>query len=162
MIIVSSASALAAARMGRYGTSQPQAIDDLWWVACCRSSWALWWIKRDASHRRGQRVAISFSDPLGRGLNVFGSAEMGVNSAIFDYPTAITACKRVPIVGRLHRRRIVLPWPVPAAAGNDRLHLRRPVVRPWRGRDIARLLIEAVYAFADESGAASVYWLTQE
>jgi GNAT superfamily N-acetyltransferase len=36
------------------------------------------------------------------------------------------------------------------------------IAKPWRGQDIARRLIEAVYAFADESGAASVYWLTQE
>jgi hypothetical protein len=39
----------------------------------------------------GQRVAINFSDPLGRRWNVFGSAEMGVNSAIFNHPTAIAA-----------------------------------------------------------------------
>jgi hypothetical protein len=37
----------------------------------------------------GQRTAINWSDPLGRGWNVFGSAEMGVNAAIFDHPTAI-------------------------------------------------------------------------
>jgi len=36
------------------------------------------------------------------------------------------------------------------------------VAKQWRGRDIARRLIEAVYAYADESGAGSVYWLTQE
>ena len=36
------------------------------------------------------------------------------------------------------------------------------VAKPWRGRNIARRLIEAVYAFADESRAATVYWLTQE
>jgi GNAT superfamily N-acetyltransferase len=36
------------------------------------------------------------------------------------------------------------------------------VAKPWRGHDIARRLIEAVYAFADESGAGSVYWMTQE
>jgi GNAT superfamily N-acetyltransferase len=36
------------------------------------------------------------------------------------------------------------------------------VDRQWRGRNIARRLIEAVYAFADESEAASVYWHTQE
>ena len=30
------------------------------------------------------------------------------------------------------------------------------------GRDIARRLIEAAYTFADQSEAASVYWLTQE
>lgn len=37
----------------------------------------------------GQRTAINMSDPLGRGWNVFGSAEMGVNSAIFNQPTAV-------------------------------------------------------------------------
>jgi len=36
------------------------------------------------------------------------------------------------------------------------------IAKAWRGRDIARQLINAVYAFADESGAAGVYWLTQE
>jgi GNAT superfamily N-acetyltransferase len=36
------------------------------------------------------------------------------------------------------------------------------VAKPWRGRDIARRLIASVYAFADEAGAAKVYWLTQE
>jgi hypothetical protein len=29
-------------------------------------------------------------------------------------------------------------------------------------RDVAHRLIEAVYAFADGFGSASVYWLTQE
>jgi GNAT superfamily N-acetyltransferase len=36
------------------------------------------------------------------------------------------------------------------------------VAKQWRGQDIGSRLIEAVYAFADESGAGSVYWLTQE
>lgn len=36
------------------------------------------------------------------------------------------------------------------------------IAKAWRGRDIARQLIKAVYAFADESGAAGVYWHTQE
>lgn len=36
------------------------------------------------------------------------------------------------------------------------------VAKPWRGGGIARRLIEAVYAFADGFGPASVYWLTQE
>jgi hypothetical protein len=47
----------------------------------------------------GQRTAINFSDPLGRGWNVFGSAEMGVNSAIFYYPTAIALVQLAAIVG---------------------------------------------------------------
>jgi GNAT superfamily N-acetyltransferase len=36
------------------------------------------------------------------------------------------------------------------------------VAKQWRGADVARRLIEAVYALADEFGPASVYWLTQE
>jgi hypothetical protein len=47
----------------------------------------------------GQRTAINFSDPLGRGWNVFGSAEMGVNSAIFNHPTAVALVQLVAIVG---------------------------------------------------------------
>ena len=46
----------------------------------------------------GQRTAISWSDPLGRGWNVFGSAEMGVNAAIFDHPTAVALIQLVAIV----------------------------------------------------------------
>ena len=36
------------------------------------------------------------------------------------------------------------------------------ITKSSRGRGVARQLIEAVYRFADESGAARVYWLTQE
>ena len=47
----------------------------------------------------GQRVAINFSDPLGQGWNTFGSAEMGVNSAIFNHPTGIAVMQACAIVG---------------------------------------------------------------
>lgn len=46
----------------------------------------------------GQRTAITWSDPLGRGWNVFGSARMGVNNAIFDHPTAIAVVQAGSIV----------------------------------------------------------------
>lgn len=36
------------------------------------------------------------------------------------------------------------------------------IAKSSRGRGVGRQLIEAVYRFADESGAAKVYWLTQE
>lgn len=36
------------------------------------------------------------------------------------------------------------------------------VERAWRGGGVARRLIEAVYAFADEHDASGVHWLTQE
>jgi hypothetical protein len=46
----------------------------------------------------GQRVAITISDPLGLGWNVFGTAEMGVNTAIFGYPTAVALLQLAAIV----------------------------------------------------------------
>ena len=88
----------------------------------------------------GQRTAINFSDPLGRGWNVFGSAEMGVNSAIFNYPTLIAidpaaGDRRRPRAGHHLRARegdraaaagSGASRPVADAGGDDRLHLRRP------------------------------------
>jgi hypothetical protein len=47
----------------------------------------------------GQRAAINFSDPLGRGWNLFGSAEMGVNASIINHPTVIAMIQLVAIVG---------------------------------------------------------------
>ena len=47
----------------------------------------------------GQRTAINWSDPLGRGWNVFGSAEMGVNAAIFNQPTLIALVQLIAIIG---------------------------------------------------------------
>ena len=87
----------------------------------------------------GQRTAINWSDPLGRGWNVFGSAEMGVNSAIFNYPTAIAVIQLTAIVGghvlgiiaahELAVRHLpparALVGQLPMLAGDDRLHLRR-------------------------------------
>ena len=46
----------------------------------------------------GQRTAINWSDPLGRGWNVFGSAEMGVNAALFDYPTVVAMIQLLAIL----------------------------------------------------------------
>jgi hypothetical protein len=46
----------------------------------------------------GQRTAINWSDPLGRGWNVFGSAEMGVNAAIFSHPGVIAGIQLGAIV----------------------------------------------------------------
>jgi hypothetical protein len=46
----------------------------------------------------GQRTAITWSDPLGRGWNVFGSAGMGVNNALFAHPTAIAVIQASAIV----------------------------------------------------------------
>ncbi len=46
----------------------------------------------------GQRTAITFSDPLGRGWNVFGSAGMGVDEALFAHPTAIALVQATAIV----------------------------------------------------------------
>jgi hypothetical protein len=72
----------------------------------------------------GQRTAINFSDPLGRGWNVFGSAEMGVNSAIFNHPMAIAMVQLCAIVGGhvfgivcAHEKAVVLLPPDRAVRG---------------------------------------------
>lgn len=47
----------------------------------------------------GQRTAILFSDPLGVGWNLFGTAELGIWSAWLDYPTVIAVLQLAFIVG---------------------------------------------------------------
>ncbi len=46
----------------------------------------------------GQRTAIGWSDPLGRGWNVFGSARMGVSTSLVDQPTVIALVQLTAIV----------------------------------------------------------------
>ncbi|GAA0337915.1 hypothetical protein [Micropruina glycogenica] len=46
----------------------------------------------------GQRTAILASDPLGLGWNVFGTAELGVNTGIFDYPQPVAIIQLCAIV----------------------------------------------------------------
>jgi hypothetical protein len=47
----------------------------------------------------GQRTAINWSDPIGLGWNVFGSAQMGVDQSIFNHPTAVAMVQVAAIVG---------------------------------------------------------------
>lgn len=47
----------------------------------------------------GQRTAILFSDPLGLGWNLFGTAELGIWSAWLDYPQVIAVLQLAFIVG---------------------------------------------------------------
>lgn len=46
----------------------------------------------------GQRTAIWFSDPLALGWNLFGTAEMGPNTALLGYPTLIAVTQVLLIV----------------------------------------------------------------
>lgn len=46
----------------------------------------------------GQRVAINLSDPLTRGDNWFGTAELGVNSALFDHPSVMAWIQALGII----------------------------------------------------------------
>ena len=72
----------------------------------------------------GQRTAINLSDPLGRGWNVFGSAEMGVNSAIYNYPGAVAWLQLSAILGghllgivAAHQKAVSLLPPTAARRG---------------------------------------------
>lgn len=47
----------------------------------------------------GQRTVIQLSDPLGRGWNLFGTAELGVNTSVISYSTLIACLQVVAIVG---------------------------------------------------------------
>jgi hypothetical protein len=92
--------ALAAAWMGRYGDRRARAYP-LLMVPSVVPIVIGYAIAHYATLLvvEGQRTAINWSDPLGRGWNVFGSAEMGVNAAIFNYPTAIALIQLLAIIG---------------------------------------------------------------
>jgi hypothetical protein len=100
IIIVFVSFSLAAAWMGRYGSRAAGAYPRLM-VGSLLPIVLGYVVAHYATLLivEGQRTAINFSDPLGRGWNVFGSAEMGVNSAIFNYPTAIALVQLCAIVG---------------------------------------------------------------
>jgi hypothetical protein len=100
IIIVFVSFSLAAAWMGRYGNRPATAYPRLM-VASLLPIVLGYVVAHYATLLivEGQRTAISFSDPLGRGWNVFGSAEMGVNTAIFEHPTAIAVTQLCAIVG---------------------------------------------------------------
>jgi hypothetical protein len=100
IIIVFASFSLAAAWMGRYG-DRPAAAYPRLMVGSLLPIVLGYVVAHYATLLivEGQRTAINFSDPLGRGWNVFGSAEMGVNSAIFSYPTAIALIQLCAIVG---------------------------------------------------------------
>jgi hypothetical protein len=99
IIIVFVSFSLAAAWMGRYGSRQAAAYPRLM-VGSLLPIVLGYVVAHYATLLivEGQRTAINFSDPLGRGWNVFGSAEMGVNSAIFSFPTAIALVQLSSIV----------------------------------------------------------------
>lgn len=46
----------------------------------------------------GQRVAVNLSDPLGRGWNVLGTADLTVSTAVYAHPTGVAALQVVAIV----------------------------------------------------------------
>jgi len=47
----------------------------------------------------GQRTLINLSDPLGLGWNLFGTAELGVNTSIVANPTPVALMQLIAIVG---------------------------------------------------------------
>jgi hypothetical protein len=100
IIIVFVSFSLAAAWMGRYG-DRPATVYPRLMVGSLLPIVLGYVVAHYATLLivEGQRTAINFSDPLGRGWNVFGSAEMGVNSGIFNHPTAVAMTQLCAIVG---------------------------------------------------------------
>ena len=67
---------------------------------------------------------MALSDPLGLGWNVFGTAELGVDARIFEYPTAVAVIQLLAIVvGHIlgivaaHEKAVTLLPPNRALAG---------------------------------------------
>jgi hypothetical protein len=75
----------------------------------------------------GQRTAINFSDPLGRGWNVFGSAEMGVNAGIFNHPRAIAMIQLLSILTGHVLGIVIAHEKAVGLIGSDRQRPRRPL-----------------------------------
>jgi hypothetical protein len=100
MIIVLTSFALAACWMGRF-TSEPPSVYPRLMAGSVVPIVVGYAIAHYATLLilEGQRAAINFSDPLGRGWNLFGSAEMGVNASIVNHPTVIAMIQLVAIVG---------------------------------------------------------------
>jgi len=48
---------------------------------------------------QGQQTMINLSDPFGRGWNLFGTAELGVDAGIYDHPTLVALVQLGSIVG---------------------------------------------------------------
>jgi hypothetical protein len=72
----------------------------------------------------GQRVAVNLSDPLGRGWNVLGTADLAVSTAVYAHPTGVAILQLVAIVvGHLvgivvaHEKAISLVAPTAALRG---------------------------------------------
>jgi hypothetical protein len=72
----------------------------------------------------GQRVAVHLSDPLGRGWNVLGTADLPVSTAVFDHPTGVAVVQLLAILsGHLlgivaaHEKAVALLDPRFALAG---------------------------------------------
>jgi hypothetical protein len=99
ILVVLATFSLAAAWMGRYGDRRPRDYPRL-----MTGSVVPIVLGYAVAHyltllvTEGQRTAITWSDPLGRGWNVFGSAGMGVNNGLFGHPTAIAVVQAAAIV----------------------------------------------------------------
>ncbi len=99
MLLVLATFALAAAWMGRYGDRPAREYPRLMAgsVVPIVLGYAI-------AHygtlfvAEGQRTAIGWSDPLGRGWDVFGSAGMEVDGSVFAHPTAIALVQAAAIV----------------------------------------------------------------
>ena len=106
-------------------------------------------------------------EPLWRGYLEFYRAALAPEvtertwAALFESTSGVhglVAEQQGELVGLAHLILHPTTWAVRPSCYLEDLY----IAKPWRGRGIGRALIEGIYAFADESGAGRVYWLTQE
>ncbi len=93
----------------------------------------------------GQRTAIGLSDPMGLGWNVFGTAELGVNTAMYDYPSVTAVIQLLAIVGGhtvavLTAHDVSLRWP-PGVGNPHPVRRQLPLLMVMLGYTLAGLLL---------------------
>lgn len=88
----------------------------------------------------GQRTALGLSDPMGLGWNVFGTAELGVNTAIFDHPTALALLQLTAIVAG-HLVGILCAHDLTLRLAGGRLTTQLPMLVVMVGYTCAGLLL---------------------
>lgn len=87
----------------------------------------------------GQRTAIQWSDPLSRGWNVFGTAEWGINTWLFEQPAFTAVVQLCSIVGG-HVVGVVLAHDLSVRQG-ARLAAQLPLLVVMLGYTVGGLIL---------------------
>lgn len=88
----------------------------------------------------GQRTAIQWSDPLGQGWNAFGTAELGIDTWLFDHPAVTAVIQAASIVGG-HVAGIVIAHDLAIRTPGVRIARQIPLLTVMVGYTIGGLVL---------------------